>query len=97
MNFCIKRHSIRRDCDVVEIRDDKGRLIGTVCPAHDGRSVQVLSKYATGRVIEKQDSGVRTLDDKPILAFVIELGCPVCYGTRLVGACPECLQERIEP
>lgn len=77
MRFNVSQHSVRPGVQVVEVFDSKGRLVATVTEAEDGRSIKVVSKYATGDVVKDDGRGPNVAHDgRKVLAFVILLKDP---------------------
>lgn len=46
--FSIHPHTRRPGATVVEVRDDKGNLLMTVCPDTSETGIRVISKYQMG-------------------------------------------------
>ena len=74
MRFNIAPHSVHPHKKVVEVYDSCGVFVGQVCIADDNRSIKVISKYATGRVVEDNRGPNITADGRQVRSYIIELG-----------------------
>jgi len=71
MRFNVTPHSIRMDVEIVEVFDDQGRFIGQVVLAEDGQSIKVISKYATGEVIEDPRGPHYATDGRRVRSLIV--------------------------
>ena len=74
MRFEIAAHSVVPGKHVVMVYDTEGVFVGQVCIAEDDRSIKVISKYATGNVIEDDRLPNTAGDGRRIRSYIIELG-----------------------
>lgn len=74
MEFRIAPHTVLPGVDVVEVWN-AGVFVGLVCPADDGRSIKVISKYATGDVVDESNRlPNRAADGRFVRSFTVVLG-----------------------
>jgi len=74
VRFLVVPHSVRPGAQIVEVLDDDGGLLATVTDAEDGRSVKVVSKWATGQVAWDHRGPNVAFDGRRIRAVVVVLG-----------------------
>lgn len=73
MRFVVAPHSIRPGVHIVEVWNE-GVFVGQVVPAEDGRSIKVISKYATGEVIDESDHLPNIADDgRLVRSYIVVL------------------------
>lgn len=65
MKFTILRHDIR-NVDMVEVRDDGGRLLATVTPGDSDSHLRVISKYAV-------EAKINADPPRPIVQALMEM------------------------
>lgn len=73
MEFRVKPHTIHPGAQVVEVWNE-GVFVGQVMAAEDGRSIKVISKYATGDVVEDNRFPNISADGRRVRAYIVVLG-----------------------
>lgn len=73
MRFKVGAHAVRHGVEVVEVWNE-GEFVAQIVPAEDGRSIKIISKYATGEVVEDNRPPNVALDGRRVRAFVVMLG-----------------------